>query len=187
MVREILVDWTTASGAGKVSVFHFIEASNVADQRQALSAFLTACNSTLAASTSWTIRPDGRELNTASGTLTGLWSEATPHTGAGTPGNTSVLADATQVLVRWFTDHIVNGRVLRGRTYLPGIYRNVSEGGNVYVASRTAIQNAGQTLAGSGTQLAIWHRPTNGAGGVAWAVDTCSVWQEFAVQRRRRG
>lgn len=187
MPREILVDWTTASGAGKVSVFHFIEASHVADQRTTLAAFLTACNPTLAASTSWSIRTDGREIDTASGTLAGLWSDPTEHTGSGPGGNTAVLADATQVLVRWYTDHIVNGRVLRGRTYLPGIYRNVSEGGNVYVASRTAIASAGNTLATSGTQLAVWHRPTNGAGGVLWAVDTCTVWKEFAVQRRRRG
>lgn len=187
MPREILVDWTTASGAGKVSVFHFIEATPVAEQREALNTFLQACNSTLATSTTWTIRTDGRELSTVTGTLTGLWSDPTEYTGGGPGGNTAVLADATQVLVRWYTDHIVNGRVLRGRTYIPGIFRNVSENGNVYVASRTAIADAGNALAASGKQLAVWHRPKNGTGGVLWAVDTATVWQEFAVQRRRRG
>lgn len=187
MVREILVDWTTASGGGKVSVFHFIEASPVEGQREALSDFLTACNSTLAASTSWSIRQEGRELNTVTGQLTGAWTESTSYGGAGSPGNTSVLADATQVLVRWYTDHVVDGRFLRGRTYLPGIFRNVSEGGNVYPASVSTITASGNVLAASGQQLCIWHRPKNGAGGVTWAVDTCSVWSEFAVQRRRRG
>lgn len=186
-IREILVDWTTAAGSGRVSVFHFNTSTPVGTQRDALRIFLDACSTTLAASTTWTIRTSGRELDEVTGTLVGEWVDTSPETGGGAAGNGSVLADATQVLVRWNTNTIARGRFVKGRTYLPGIFRNVSENGNVYVASVTAVGNAAQFLVDSGAGLVVWHRPVNRAGGRIAPVTQGSCWSEFAVQRRRRG
>jgi hypothetical protein len=186
MPREILVDWTTINGAGKVSVFHFIEASSVASQRAALATFLGAVDAYLDNSTTWTIRTAGREVLSATGALTGAWTESTAYTGTGASSGEPA-ADATQVLFRWLTDHIVGSRFLQGRTFIPGIEINQLSGGNLLAATRTALTTAGQTLIDSSVQLAVWHRPVNGAGGEAWAADTCAVSSEFAVLRRRRG
>lgn len=186
MPREILVDWTTINGAGKVSVFHFLEASSVATQRAALATFLGAVDAYLDNSTTWTIRTAGREVLSATGALTGAWTESTAYTGTGASAGEPA-ADATQVLFRWLTDHIVGSRFLQGRTFIPGIDINQLSGGNLLPATVTALTTAGQTFIDSAVQLAVWHRPVAGAGGEAWAADTCAVSSEFAVLRRRRG
>lgn len=186
MPREILVDWETASGSGKVSVFHFLTATDVATQRAALATFLGAVDATMDNSVNWSIRTAGREMLDASGALTGAWVEPTAYTGTGAI-TTEPLADATQALVRWITDHIVGSRFLQGRTFLPGIAVGGTAGGDLGGSTRTAIQSAADTLVAAAVQLAVWHRPVAGAGGVAWAVDSAIVNTEFAVLRRRRG
>lgn len=186
MPREILVDWTTDSGSGKVSVFMFLEGSAVADQRDALADFLAVIDNGLASTCSYAIRQSGRELDATTGGLTGAWTDSTAHTGAG-GGSGEPVADAVQCLFQWQTDHIVNGRFLRGRTFIPGLVSAAVVNGNVDSATQAAFQAAGQALLDTGTQLAVWHRPTAGSGGVAWAADTATVWSELAVLRRRRG
>ena len=186
MPREILVDWTTASGAGKVSVFHFIEASAVASQRDELATFLGECDDYLDNSVTWTIRTAGREMTAATGALAGAWTDSTVYTGTGA-GTGEPAADSTQVLVRWLTDHIVGTRFLQGRTFLPGVATTQLSNGNFNPTGITDITAAGQALIDSSVQLAVWHRPIGGAGGVQWAADTCTVSSELAVLRRRRG
>jgi hypothetical protein len=186
MPREILVDWETASGSGKVSVFHFLEATDVASQRAALATFLGAVDATMDNSVNWSIRTAGREMVAASGALTAAWVEPTAYTGTGGI-STEPMADATQALVRWITDHIVGSRFLQGRTFLPGIAVGGTAGGDLGGSTRTAIQSAADTLVAAAVQLCVWHRPVAGAGGVAWAVESAIVNTEFAVLRRRRG
>nr|CRY97804.1 hypothetical protein [uncultured prokaryote] len=186
MVREILVDWTGPGAGDKVSVFHFIEATPVADQRSALAAFLNACDAELTTTTTWTIRQEGRELDTATGALVGAWTDSTPHTGSGGNG-TAVVADATQVLIRWNTGNIVGGRFLKGRTFLPGLATIEVNGGNLNPAARTTFLNAAAAFIAAAVQVAVWHRPQSGSGGAVWAVETADVWSELAVLRRRRG
>lgn len=186
MPREILVDWTTANGAGKVSVFYFIEATAVTSQRSALATFLGAADGVMASDTTWTIRTVGREMLTASGALTGAWSDPTAFTGTGAAAGES-WADASQALVRWSTDHIVGSRFLQGRTFLPGLTSAQITDGNLGSGARTTIQTAATALVNAGVQLCVWHRPVAGVGGEAWAVDTATVQSEIAVLRRRRG
>lgn len=186
MVREILVDWTTPAGGGQVSVFHFIEATAVAAQRAALNTFLQSVDNNCSTSTTWSIRSAGRDVDTATGALTASWGDSTAYTAPG--GITgSPVADATQALLRWNTGRVVAGRFLRGRTYIPGISSGSLNSGNLLAATQTALATAGQALVTAGVQLAVWHRPKAGVGGEAWAVQTASCWQEFAVLRRRRG
>lgn len=185
MVREILVDWVTPAGGGQVSVFHFIEATAVASQRSALAAFLNTIDNNMTTTSSWSIRNAGREVDTATGALTASWGDSASLSGAGSiPG--SPVADATQALVRWNTGRVVAGRFLRGRTYIPGVSQGSLSGGNLLSTTQSAYAAAGQTLVSAAVQLAVWHRPTAGAGGEAWAVQTASCWGEFAVLRRRR-
>lgn len=185
MPREILVDWTTVNGAGKVSVFYFIQATAVASQRDELATFLGSIDGALSTGTSWSIRTTGRDLISASGGLEDAWTDPTVYVGAGSGGSVPV-ADSTQGLIRWHTDHIVGSRFLQGRTYIPGVASGSLSGGNLLAATATAWQVAGQALIDAGVQLAVWHRPVAGAGGEAWAADVCSVNSEFAVLRRRR-
>lgn len=187
MVREIIVDWTTVNGGGKSSILYWIEATPVEQQRAALGAWLASLEGGLHNTTSYNVRPEGRELDTTTGTLVGAWTEATDYSGTGTLTSGQPVPDATQILIRWSTDHVVNGRFLRGRTYIPGTTTTNVSGGNLAASIVTSYTTDSNTLVNSGNQLAIWHRPINGVGGVAWAVDSAQCWSEFAVQRRRRG
>jgi hypothetical protein len=186
MVREIIVDWTTQNGSGKASVFYFIEGTPVADQRLSLSACLANIDGGLDNSTVWTIRTTGRELDTATGALTGAWTEATSRTGTGGVSGEPV-PDAVQVLFQWHTGEIVNGRFLRGRTFIPGLAAANVVNGNLSAGIVTLFEGYGDTLIATADQLAVWHRPVAGAGGSAEAVSDCTVWPELAVLRRRRG
>lgn len=185
-MREIVTDWVIGSGGGKVSVMYFDDSISVATQRTALETFWIGVQARLSNETQWAIRTSGRELNAATGTLTGEWSETTGKLGAGTVAGEAV-PDSSQVLVRWITGVVVDGRFLRGRTFVPGVARETVTNGNVsnvVVGEYTAEANV---LAQAGVGLQVWHRPTSGSGGVAHNVSGATVWTEFAVLRERRG
>lgn len=187
MVRQILVDWTTINGSGKVSVFNFSESADVAEQRLALNGFLATVDAIMHSTTSWVIRTSGKELDTASGSLTGVWTDTPNYAGTGAISAGHPLADATQALVQWHTDEIIGGRFVQGRTFLPGIAQGASTDGNLGPTSVTLVANAGQAFADATGGPWIWHRPTNGAGGALSAVQAATCWSELAVLRRRRG
>lgn len=186
MPREILVDWTTDKGPGQVSVFMFDETPPVADQRNALGAFLTDADGILSTTTHWAVRTTGREMDSGTGVLTGVWNEDTGHSGIGAQVQEQ-MSDATQVLVRWKTGLIANGRFLQGRTFLPGVAVSAAVAGNLGDGARTTVLTAAQNLVDDDVQLSVWHRPVAKAGGVLTTVLATDVWREFAVLRRRRG
>jgi len=192
MPREILVDWTTASGSDHRSVTFWNDATPVAEQRVALKAFLDTIKSQLDNGVTWTIETSGRELDDDTGVLTGVWSEATASTGVGVV-NGEPVADATQVLVQWSTDTIVGGRFLKGRTYIPGLSTSNLSNGNVASATISAWTTAAAALIAAGKQFGVWHRPKQivpgtpgSAGGLFEPAETGAVWSELAVLRKRR-
>jgi hypothetical protein len=184
--REILTTWRTDAGSSFVSVMYFSTAGTVANQRTALAAFWTAADGICAGTTTWTIDTDGRELDTASGSLTGAWTETSVKTGAG-GGAGDQSGDALQGLVRWHTGAIVNGRFLQGRNFIPGLAATAIVDGNLSAAAITIVQNAANTFLASGEPPSVWHRPVSGSGGALQAATSASVWAELAVLRRRRG
>jgi len=161
-------------------------AGDVAIQRAELGTFLGAVDAFLDSNAVWTVETSGRELDDTTGTLTGVWSNATAQTGAGATAGQCV-PDSAQVLLRWFTDAIVGGTFLRGRTYIPGLSTANILDGNLAVATVTGIQTAINNFMTATETFGIWHRPVGGAGGAFELVSTGSVWSEFAVLRRRRG
>lgn len=187
-IREILVDWVGAGGVSGVSVMHFGALSNTpASQRAALSTFLTALRPSLAASTNYRIRPEGRELDEATGTLTGVWSEPTLYANSGTSAASGPVPNAAQILVRWATPAIINGRVLKGRTFIPGAANTASgSSGEVVSGVVTSFTAAGAALIIADVDLRVWSRPKPGRPGQAFTVTGVNVWSELAVQRRRR-
>lgn len=184
-IREILTDWTLPSGSGHVSVMYFNPADPIATQRTNLHTFWTAVKAFQSTGTIYVIRTTGRELDVNTGVLTGAWSEASVKNGAGGAGSVSV-PDADQALLQWRTPTIVNGRFLRGRTFVPGLGIGHTSGGNVLPTTATALAGAAAALVGSATPPHVWHRPIAGSGGQSVAANTVTCWSEFAILRRRR-
>jgi hypothetical protein len=106
-------------------------------------------------------------------------------------GGTSPYSSATGACVTWGTDSIVNGRRLRGRTFLVPLLPATAfqDDGTLVETTRVAIQSAGTALkdAADGYPFAIWARPDPGVtNGVAGAVTTSSVNDKTAILRSRR-
>jgi len=186
MPREILVDWTTPAGTGFRTVTYWAESEPVAVQRANLGALLGTIDNLLDSNTVWTVETSGREMDSTTGTLTGVWSEATAQTGAGTVAGQCV-PDAAQILLRWNTNSIINGRFLKGHSYVPGLSTASVTDGNLAAAAVTAFQGAVNTFVAGLDGFGVWHRPTGGAGGSFQLAQTGTVWNEFAVLRQRRG
>jgi len=185
-VRQILTDWTTSSGAGKVSVMYFDAATAVATQRTALQAFWTATKAALDNATSYVIRTTGVDLDESTGQLVASWAETSAKTGTGA-GVGDPVPDASMVLVRWKTSTILGSRFLQGRTFIPGLGAGNVTDGNLAPAAIAVIDPAAATLVGSAAALQVWHRPVSGSGGSAHSVTSGTCWTELAVLRRRRG
>lgn len=168
-----------------VGVFNFDSAPPVTTQRAALGTFLAGLASVLRTSTTWAVRTSGREVSEATGTLTGEWIDSDPQSGNGSEAQAAV-ADATQALVRWSTGVVVNGRFLKGRTFIPGLEIDALVGGNLSTGAQSTIGAAAGNLIAADVGFSIWHRPTDGVGGSLHPVLGTSVWSEFAVLRRRR-
>jgi len=185
-LNQIIIDWTTASGAGKASVMYFDNSILISTQRTALTTWLQAIDNPLDDSITWSLRNAGVIIDDATGTLVGSWSSGSVVTG--TAGGTSEpVSDPAQVLIRWKTSSIVNGRYLQGRTYIPGLSVGNVDEGNVSAAAVTAFQTPSSALVSSGAGLRVFHRPISGSGGSSADVTSANVWTEFAVLRRRRG
>lgn len=185
VLREIITDWQS-NGVYSNTVMFFRADQPVADQRTALNAFWNGTKGFLSNQYNWSVRQEGREINDGDGSLAGAWSVAAPLSGTGTDTSQPV-PEASQVLVRWATGIVVDGRFLKGRTYVPGVATGYSASGQVLASVRTNFTASGNNLATAAVGFAIWHRPSpGGTDGQSAVVTSSSVWNEFAVLRRRR-
>lgn len=188
MVSEFRAIWTTPGGGGQ-STF-YTQGAEGQEQASAtrIKAFLQDVAQGLTQSVTVNLDPEVRSLADVSGNLIGVTNINPGNAVVGT-NNTQPVADASQVLFRWSTGRIHNGRRVAGRTFIPGLPVGSLAGGNLAAATVTdfASKLASFITATASDPLVVWHRPVNGAGGIAFSVTGGSVWPEIAVLRRRRG
>lgn len=183
-MREIITDWTLASGGGHVTVQYFDPTILLDVQRAAIDQMYTALADQFATTTGWSVRTEGRVVDPITGETTGFWADGTVLDGSGI-GPLQPWADANNALVQWRTDTVVRGRRLQGRTFLPGFGSGAVSGGNLLPALQSLIITAADTMR-EDAGLLVWSRPVDGAGGQATLASSCSVWSEIAIQRGRR-
>lgn len=156
--------------------------------------FWTGMASAVTTVTTFTVLPNPSRYAAADGSLQEVFTADAPAAVTGTASGDSV-AKSSMVLIRWVTADIVDNRVVKGRTYIPGALSTmITSNGGVESALRTDVLNAAEALiAGTGGTLSVWHRPkSNGAsppvysGGSSHLVTSASVWDQFAVLRSRR-
>lgn len=185
-IAEVIVDWTGPGRSPKLNVFYHPAENGVVNFRQNLDIWLTSVRDSLSQQYSWRIRQSGDVFEDSTGELVGEWSDSQARVGTGTLADQPV-ADATQVLVRWRTAQIVNGRRLRGRTFIPGVGNTKVVNGNLADGTVAVLNGFSKTFAQSANPPHIWHRPTGGTGGLAASTQSADVWKELATLRRRRG
>lgn len=95
---------------------------------------------------------------------------------------------ASQGLIRWATQGITNNRVVKGRTFIPGIpAAQLTDAGGLSadaVAQYAAPANA--LIDATGDQVVVWSRPRPGTPGEEHRVTSASVWEQLAVLTSRR-
>lgn len=100
------------------------------------------------------------------------------------------LPKATMLLLKYNTTLVLNGRFLRGRSFIGPLASNVNNSGIPLAASNTTLLTATAALGTGATSSAqvVWHRPTpaNPTAGAISPVITYSSSTEFAVLRSRR-
>lgn len=130
------------------------------------------------------------EFDTTSGELLNTHSAVLQTQVTGT-GGTSPFSSATGACVTWGTDSIVNGRRLRGRTFMVPLLPSAAfeSNGSLIEVARAAFQAAAVAFKNEtdGYPFHIWHQPdpgvTNGASG---PVTSASVADKTAILRSRR-
>lgn len=180
---QSIVQWSGPGGAGGVSVVNH-DAFTIATRgawQQVLSAWASA------ASEQWTARlqQEVRVLDPETGQLTDVDSYSSSVVRVGDVSGEPAL-DASSLLIRGETGAIVAGRRLRARMYVPGMAAEYQVGGNWAPDAISAGQGMLIVLYGATLRWVSWHRPVNGAGGLAARVSSGSVWDEGAVMRSRR-
>lgn len=189
--------FTGPAGSPWLSVMYFSGTDQAgADQAVAdVGAFWGAVDAGMSSAVSWSTNPDVQVLDAATGALTDAFS-TTPQAGSGASAG-DMLPTAAQALLRWRTSGIVNGRIVRGRTNVPGVTEAFAAAGRPIAAYITTLNTAAAALLAGASIFQVWSRPhvqdfddsptsPPTRAGSAHVVTSGSAWSEFAVQRSRR-
>lgn len=172
---------TGPAGAPYYTTMYF-EGAVLADAQAASNAvkqFWTDCSSAIGATTNMLVNSEVEVVDPASGQVTGTFN--VPQLVVGGVAGGDHLPDFTQGLVRWLTGIYVNGRQLRGRTFIPSPTEAAHTGGNPTAGYVSDVQAAADTLMGT-SDLGVYS-PTHRVFALG---TTASVWQRWALLRSRR-
>lgn len=175
--------WTGFSGAPGYSVFYATPDMGISGD---IKTFFTAIDDYIPSGVNIQCPTSGDRLDEATGQLLETWSGGVGGTVQGqVAGN---YASPAGICVNWLTNGVVNGRRVRGRTFI------VPTAANIFAADGTLADNhlavfqaaADALVASAAGDLLVWHRPVGGAGGSAHAIVAARVSDKVSVLRSRR-
>lgn len=180
-MERIVVVWSGLAGLPGVSVFF---GTVGASANAGVKAFFTSVASVIPTGCSWDIPGSGDLIDDATGTLTGVWTNAGGGGTVAASGSTSH-ASGCGAYVNWNTAGIANGRRVKGRTFLCPLSANQYEAnGTIAAAGITTMQTAATALVTTGDTL-IWHRPGTGTGS-SFSPSSATVPDQVTSLRTRR-
>jgi hypothetical protein len=150
-------------------------------------AFFTGIADRIPSSVTIQVQSTGDTLDEQTGAITGSWSEAAQTAIVGT--GSGAYAAASGAHINWRTATLVNGRRLKGRTFLVPLYGGAYDSdGTIAATVLTDLRTNLATLVaavGGGLQV-VWHRPVNGANGSIGDMTSADIPDKAAVLRSRR-
>lgn len=185
-LHRVVVSWAGSSVVGRaVNVLHFA-GDNPLNSVSAIVQAYNAINPLMPNNVNVTIPSSGDTIEDTTGTLVDVWTAS----GGGTfPTQGAPLAAAgVGACVTWTTGGIVNGRRLRGRTFLVPLSTACYEAnGTLTQAALDGLGNFATQLRAAGP-LAVWHRPTTkgGSDGNSYGVISHTVRDKVAYLSSRR-
>lgn len=164
---RIRVEWSGVVGPG-VSTFYAQEA-DAAAALAAVAEFFDDIASLIVPSVTWTFPDVGDVIDISNGQIVGSWSGSSVTPFSGEAGATTRAA-GVGAYVRWETPAIVNGRRVRGRTFITELNSGGFENdGTLSSTTLTTLRTAADTLAGLGL-ICVYSPTTSGLGTVSSAV-----------------
>lgn len=183
---RVVIQWSGAQVVGGgVTVLHFAGDSGVPGVG-AIGNALTAFRDHIPTGVSFYIPSGGDKIEDTTGELVGVWDSGGDSGGNGTGAATA--AAGAGACISWKTGGIVNGKKLRGRTFIvPLPTADYDNQGSLTPACVAALNTLADAIQASGP-LAIWHRPTKSApaSGNSYGVIAHSVRDKVAMLRSRR-
>jgi len=177
------VTWQTGAGGQGLSVFYTQSSDDVTTN---LATFFNAIKAIFPAAVSWSIPNTGDLIDSATGTLTGIWVGGTAA--SITSSGSGTYAAGTGMFVKWGTGVIRAGRKFQGRTFLCPVLAAVYDNdGTITGTNLTLVGNAATTLAAVG-KLRLWGRPSapGAADGIQSVVSVSSVPDKVTSLKTRR-
>lgn len=187
-LHRVVVQWSGPQVKGAaVNVLHFSGSDSGAPPVAGVVSAYRGIQGILPQGVRVTIPGVGDSINDTTGELIGTWA-----VGGGdfVDGITSTPNAAAGVgaCVTWLTGGIINGRRLRGRTFLVPLHVSAYDGdGTLATAAAVSVQNFGTNLMAAGP-LAVWHRPTTvgGSDGNSYGVTAARARDHVAYLGSRR-
>lgn len=190
-VSRVTARWSGFRGAPGYSNFFFAGTSLLPEDAQlaaeAVRTFFSTMNTRFPNGLTIEVQPTVDVIDEASGQITSQIDieEVLPVTG----GSTQSYSASSGAVVNWLTNDYRGGRRIRGKTFLvPLSTSTYDSNGDLSNDALTDIRAAATGLAsGQGpTELVVWSRPINGAGGQTASVTASNVPDMPAVLRSRR-
>lgn len=183
--------WSGFAGAPGYSSFYFAGGGGLITDAQQVADRVSDAIPGLAAALPGDVRiaveNEVERLDSDTGEILGFHSVTTDagFTGGGSGGYSA----ASGAVINWRTDDVRFGRRIRGRTFIVPLAGNGFDADGTLSASALSDVNGFANAIRGGdldSELVVWSRPRDGAGGVAATVTGHSVPDMAAVLRSRR-
>lgn len=186
-LHRVVVAWSGPSVVGQAcNVLHFSASDNVAPPVASIKTAYANLAAALPGGVTITVPGTGDTIDDTTGELTGVWTATSPTPVVGT--GQGICAAGVGACIGWTTGGIVNGRKLRGRTFIaPLASAGFDSDGTLGPGTLGAVQAMAAALQASGP-LAVWHRPTSAgaADGNSYGVIQNRVRDKVAYLSSRR-
>lgn len=190
-ILRITAEWNGFRGAPGYSNFYFqgqsADEENPLAHATAVRTFFSSIASRLPGQVSISINPTAENIDETNGNIIGQVDFEAPEVVNGS-GTTSYSA-ASGAVVNWNTSSFINGRRVRGRTFLvPLTGAAYDTNGDLGSAALENLRAAASALvaAPGPAPMVVWSRPRGGAGGTDHAITSATVPDLGAILRSRR-
>lgn len=166
-ISRVSVRWAGFPGAPGYSNFHFQGSGTAADvqaEADLVDAFMDAARALMPSSVTVEVQSTIEILDDATGELTGYVTLEEPYEPRGGAGG-STFSGPTGAVVNWLTNAVINGRRVRGRTFLVPLGTGAYQAdGTLTPAALTTLNSAASILSGAGftSGFGILTRPAGG-------------------------
>jgi len=186
-LHRVTVQWGGPMVVGAaVNVLHYSASDNQAPPVAAIKTAYQGISGTLPSGCVITIPSSGDTIDDTTGELVGVWTAS--GGGAVTGNGGSNIAAGVGACLGWATGGIVNGRKLRGRTFIVPLANVAYDSDGTLASGHLAVlQTLAANLMAAGP-LAVWHRPTTAGGsdGNSYGVIAYKVRDKVAFLSSRR-